>query len=79
MMSVVRFLHRGKAPLIVYSRLEVVESNIARQVGSIIQSKWQAKNQKGTILDSFKNAIRNNTLMVLAIACIRKDDARWNG
>jgi len=38
-----------------------------------------AKNQKGTISDSFNNAIRNKTLMVLAAAHIRKDDVRWNG
>ena len=38
-----------------------------------------AKNQKGTISDSFNNAIRNKTLLVLAIVRIRKDDARRNG
>ena len=38
-----------------------------------------ANNQKGTISNSFKNAIRNKTLVVLAIARIRKDDARRNG
>ena len=103
--------------LIIYSTLEVVETDIGRQVGNIIQSKravlnpkikktlvmaltWLcglyhyghdemgmgrvnktnfANNQKGTILDSFKNVIRSKALVVLAIACIKEDDARPNG